>query len=165
MKNLTKIIVTLAALFVTSDCFASYQVCFTPQENCTQEIVNTIGGAKKQILVQAYSFTSQPIANALGDAEVRGVDVEVLLDKSQRKAKRSEYNYLITMHIPVKIDYRPAIAHNKVMVIDDQTVITGSFNFTRQAQFKNAENLLIINDKNLAKKYHDNWYYRNSLSI
>jgi phosphatidylserine/phosphatidylglycerophosphate/cardiolipin synthase-like enzyme len=59
--------------------------------------------------------------------------------------------------IPVKIDAQHAIAHNKVMVIDGETVITGSFNFTKAAEESNAENLLIIHDKKLASLYIKNW--------
>jgi phosphatidylserine/phosphatidylglycerophosphate/cardiolipin synthase-like enzyme len=59
--------------------------------------------------------------------------------------------------VPVLIDARHAISHNKVMVIDGETVLTGSFNFTKAAQEKNAENLLIINDPTLAAQYTQNW--------
>jgi phospholipase D len=59
-----------------------------------------------------------------------------------------------------RIDYKPAIAHNKVIIIDNGSVITGSFNFTKAAQFKNAENVLIIHDKQLADIYKQNWLYR-----
>jgi phosphatidylserine/phosphatidylglycerophosphate/cardiolipin synthase-like enzyme len=59
--------------------------------------------------------------------------------------------------IPTQIDSRHAIAHNKVMIIDGETVIPGSFNFTKAAEEKNAENLLIIRDKALARRYLDNW--------
>ncbi len=61
------------------------------------------------------------------------------------------------MGIPTRIDARHAIAHNKIMVIDASTIITGSFNFTKVAEEKNAENLLVIWDKNLAAKYTENW--------
>ena len=57
----------------------------------------------------------------------------------------------------MKIDSAHAIAHNKVMIIDGETVITGSFNFTKAAEDKNAENLLVIRDKPLAEKYTKNW--------
>ena len=60
--------------------------------------------------------------------------------------------------IPTFIDDKHAIAHNKIMIIDKETVITGSFNFTKAAEEKNAENLLIIKAKDLAKLYIDNWY-------
>jgi phosphatidylserine/phosphatidylglycerophosphate/cardiolipin synthase-like enzyme len=55
--------------------------------------------------------------------------------------------------IPVKIDAQHAIAHNKVMIIDGETVITGSFNFTKAAEENNAENLLVIPDRKLADRY------------
>jgi phosphatidylserine/phosphatidylglycerophosphate/cardiolipin synthase-like enzyme len=57
----------------------------------------------------------------------------------------------------VKIDVQHAIAHNKVMIIDGETVITGSFNFTKAAEENNAENLLVIRDKKLAERYERNW--------
>jgi len=132
-------------------------VCFTPGGNCTDLIVNAIGGAKTSILVQAYSFTSTPIAKALLDAHKRGVQVQVILDKSQRSEKYSSADFLANQGVPTLIDANHAISHNKVMVIDGETVLTGSFNFTKAAQEKNAENVLIIRDKALAAQYTQNW--------
>lgn len=163
--NLPVLIVGLAllqtlALATTFIEGATYMVCFTPGKNCTNEIVKTLQQAKKVVRVQAYSFTSAPIAKALVEAKRRGIDVKVILDKSQQKARYSSATFLYNQGIPVWIDYKPAIAHNKVMVIDNQFVITGSFNFTKAAQTKNAENVLIINDHRLAKAYTDNWANR-----
>ena len=59
--------------------------------------------------------------------------------------------------VPTYIDDKHAIAHNKIMVIDQETVITGSFNFTKAAEEKNAENVLVIRSKELAKIYMENW--------
>lgn len=160
----------ICALLITTPALADtftaapYQVCFTPGQDCTSDIVDTIASAKQSILVQAYSFTSAPIAKALADAKSRGIDVKVILDKSQRKAQYTSVTYLQHCGIPTWIDYKVAIAHNKVMVIDGQTVITGSFNFTKAAQFKNAENLLIIRDSVLAKQYAANWWRREAVS-
>ena len=109
------------------------------------------------MLVQAYSFTSAPIAKALLNAHKRGIKVEVILDKSQRTQKYSSADFMANSGSPTKIDAVHAIAHNKVMVIGGETVITGSFNFTRAAEEKNAENLLVIRDKALAAKYIENW--------
>jgi len=91
------------------------------------------------------------------NAHKRGVKVEVILDKSQRTDKYSSISFFFNSGIPVKIDTQHAIAHNKVMVIDGETVITGSFNFTKAAEENNAENLLIIHDKKLAERYIKNW--------
>lgn len=142
-----------------------YSVCFTPGQNCENQIVSEIGKAKQSILVQAYSFTSAPILKALVEAKNRGIDVKVILDKSQyKKARDSSARFLNNNGIPVWVDAKPAIAHNKVMIIDNRTVVTGSFNFTKAAQYKNAENLLIISDANLAKIYAQNWQYRQAAS-
>jgi len=125
-------------------------VCFTPGGNCTALIVQALNTAKRTVLVQAYSFTSAPIAKALLDAHKRGVQVQVILDKSQRSEKYSSADFLANQGVPTMIDANHAIAHNKVIVIDGEIVLTGSFNFTKAAQEKNAENLLIIRDPALA---------------
>jgi phosphatidylserine/phosphatidylglycerophosphate/cardiolipin synthase-like enzyme len=121
-------------------------VCFTPGEKCTDVIVQTLGGAQRTVLAQAYSFTSAPIAKALLDARTCGVQVQVILAKSQRSEKYSSADFLANQGVPVVIDANHAIAHNKIMVIDGEAVLTGSFNFTKAAQQKNAENLVMIRD-------------------
>jgi phosphatidylserine/phosphatidylglycerophosphate/cardiolipin synthase-like enzyme len=128
------------------------QVYFSPKGGCTEAVVRELNAARSSVLVQAYSFTSAPIAKVLLEAHKRGATVEVILDKSQRTEKYSEADFLVNVGIPVRIDSQHAIAHNKVMVIDGATVITGSFNFT-----KNAENLLVIRSPELAAKYAANW--------
>ena len=132
------------------------QVCFSPNGGCTGAIISEIEQAKTEILVQAYSFTSAPIAKALLDAHKRGVSVLVILDKSQRSEKYTSATFLKNAGIPTFIDDKHAIAHNKIMIIDKEIVITGSFNFTKAAEEKNAENVLIIRDKALAKVYIEN---------
>jgi phosphatidylserine/phosphatidylglycerophosphate/cardiolipin synthase-like enzyme len=109
-------------------------------------VVREVEAAQQQILVQAYSFTSAPIAKALRDAHQRGVTVLAVLDKSNQTDKYSAATFLGNAGIPTRIDAQHAIAHAKVMVIDSATVITGSFNFTKAAEEKNAENLLVIKD-------------------
>jgi phosphatidylserine/phosphatidylglycerophosphate/cardiolipin synthase-like enzyme len=133
------------------------QVYFSPNGGCTEVILKAINGAKSAILVQAYSFTSTPIAKSLLEAHKRGVKVEAILDKSQRKAKYTSATFLANSRIPTFIDDAHAIAHNKIIIIDGTTVITGSFNFTKAAEEKNAENLLIIKSPEVAKLYIENW--------
>jgi phosphatidylserine/phosphatidylglycerophosphate/cardiolipin synthase-like enzyme len=140
------------------------QVCFTPGQNCTLQITDTLDKAKKSIFIQAYGFTSAPIAKHLLAAKNRGVIVKVILDKSQKSQKYSAAQFLLNHDIPVWIDYKPAIAHNKIMIVDGTKVITGSFNFTKAAEEKNAENLLIIHDPALAKRYLENWQRRQAVS-
>jgi phosphatidylserine/phosphatidylglycerophosphate/cardiolipin synthase-like enzyme len=128
------------------------EVYFSPHGGCTDAIIKELNKAKSSVLVQADSFTSAPIAKALLNAHKRGVKVEVLLDKSQRIQKYSSATFLSNQGIPTKIDAQHAIAHNKVMIIDGETVITGSFNFTKAAEENNAENLLVIKDRKLAER-------------
>ncbi len=132
-------------------------ICFSPQGGCTESVVREIDSATMEVLVQAYSFTSAPIAKALIGAHKRAVRVEAILDRSQRKEKYTSATFLANARIPTFIDDKHAIAHNKVIIIDKETVITGSFNFTKAAEEKNAENLLIIKSKQLAARYIENW--------
>jgi len=132
-------------------------VYFSPHGGCTDAIVKEIAKANSEILVQAYSFTSKDIAKALVDAKKRGLNVEIILDKSNRSRKYSAADFTFNMGITTYIDAQHAIAHNKIIIIDGETVITGSFNFTKAAEEKNAENLLILKNRDLAEVYIENW--------
>jgi phosphatidylserine/phosphatidylglycerophosphate/cardiolipin synthase-like enzyme len=149
--------ILLGLLLVISAKAMDIQVYFSPKGGCTEAVVTSLKGAKSNVLVQAYSFTSAPIAKALVDAEKRGVKVQVILDKSQRTEKYNEADFLVHEGVPTWIDAKHAIAHNKIMIIDGKTVLTGSFNFTKAAENNNAENLLVIQDPTLAAKYTANW--------
>jgi phosphatidylserine/phosphatidylglycerophosphate/cardiolipin synthase-like enzyme len=132
-------------------------VYFSPRGGCTEAIINQINNAKSEILIQAYSFTSRDIVVAIVNAHKCGVHVEIILDRSNQSAKYSAGDFTAHMGIPTYIDFMHTIAHNKIMILDKETVITGSFNFTKAAEEKNAENLLILKDKGLAAVYIDNW--------
>lgn len=133
-------------------------VYFSPNGGCTNAIVTELNNAKTEILVQAYSFTSAPIAKALTDARKRGVHIEVVLDKSQKSEKYTSADFVAHAGIPVFIDSKHKIAHNKIMIIDRNILITGSFNFTKSAEESNAENLLILKgNKPLVERYIQNF--------
>jgi phosphatidylserine/phosphatidylglycerophosphate/cardiolipin synthase-like enzyme len=109
-------------------------------------------------LVQAYSFTSDQITQALIDVYKRGIKVEIILDKSQRTERYTKADTVAQAGIPTLIDSKHAIAHNKIMIIDGKVLITGSFNFTASAEDRNAENLLIIKDQpELVRQYEENY--------
>lgn len=133
------------------------QVYFSPRGGCTAAVVRQLDAAKSTVLVQAYSFTSAPIAQALVKAARRGVKVQAIVDDSQRSEKYTEADFLSHSKIPTFIDGKHAIAHNKVMIIDGTIVITGSFNFSKAGEESNAENLLVIHDPELADRYTENW--------
>jgi len=134
------------------------EVFFSPRGGATEAIVREIDAARREVLVLAYSFTSAPIAKALLQAHKRGIRVEAVLDKSQKRERYSSATFLVNARIPVYIDSVHAIAHNKVLLIDRKVLITGSFNFTKAAEEKNAENLLIIKgNEALVGKYLENY--------
>jgi phosphatidylserine/phosphatidylglycerophosphate/cardiolipin synthase-like enzyme len=133
------------------------EVYFSPRGGCTEAVVREVGKARKTVWVQAYSFTSAPIARALVEASRRGVKVRVILDRSQRSERYTAADFLAHAGIPVYIDARHAIAHDKVMVIDGRTVLTGSFNFTKSAEENNSENLLVLREPGLVLRYADHW--------
>ena len=107
--------------------------------------------------MQAYSFTSKPILAALLSAQRRGVKVQLILDRSNLTQKSSEADEAVDAGIPVLIDAKHEISHNKVIIVDAELVITGSFNFTHNAEESNAENLVLLRSRDLAARYMQNW--------
>ena len=159
LKNL--FLVSFAALALLTQPLAAevtnLTVWFSPDGGCTEAITHQLAKARSTVLVQAYSFTSAPIAKALVDAHKRGVRVQVILDKSQRSEKYSSADFVQHAGIPTYIDAKHAIAHNKIMIIDGFYVFTGSFNFTKAAEESNAENLILIQNPAIAAQYTRNW--------
>ena len=102
-----------------------FAVYFSPKGGWTNAVVSSLDAAQSSILIQAYSFTSAPIAKALVNAKKHGVDVQAILDKSQKTEKYSSATFLSNARIPTFIDSKHKIAHNKIMIIDGRTVISG----------------------------------------
>ena len=166
LRQFTFIVLTFIFLFTPSLYAADItlpkntpvHVYFSPNGGCTQAIIDVINKSKSEILVQAYIFTSEPIAKALLGAHNRGVKVFVILDKSQKKDGYSPATFFANQGIPAYIDSNHARAHDKIMIIDKEIVITGSFNFSKSAETQNSENVLIIQSPELASLYRENWY-------
>ena len=139
------------------------QVAFAPWEDAEGLVVQAIAEAQRQILVQAFSFTSRRIAQALIAARRRGVAVLVTADREQTATDAgNQIRTLAAAGIPVWLETRYAAAHSKVMIIDAGTrepvVVTGSFNWTAGAQRRNAENVLVLRrNRDLARAYEANW--------
>ena len=146
---------------------ATYTLCFVPDgPRCEDLIVNNINNTTSSLLIQAYSFTSAPIAKAVIDAFKRGVDVRVIVDKSQVSEKYTSATFIKNAGIPIVVDTKPAIAHNKIIIFDQQAVFTGSFNFSKAAQKSNCENGIVIRgDANIVKEYTSNWLTRQGQSV
>jgi phosphatidylserine/phosphatidylglycerophosphate/cardiolipin synthase-like enzyme len=137
----------------------THEVYFTPGDDAEGAIVRLVSSARREVLVLAYTFTNRKIADALAAAHQRGVRVQVIADKDQlNRTAAQKVTALIQAGVPVWLDSAHQAQHNKVMVVDRQTVLTGSYNFTVAAQRHNAENLLIVRDNSaLAEVYARQW--------
>lgn len=149
----------LAALHLTPAVSAAeIEVRFSPAKNSPagsvqDGIVERIGRARKEVRIMAYGFTNKAIAKAVRDAVQRGVTVEAIVDRSNDTDKYSAATFLKNSGVTVLVDDKVAIAHNKVILIDGASVITGSYNFTSSAETRNGENCLFIDDPALCSKY------------
>jgi len=154
---------TVAATAPAVAANARVEIAFTPGADVAGKIVAAISRARRQVLVQAFSFTHDDIARALLDAQRRGVEVRLIDHRGQtEQMDRSQLPGLARAGLSVWLDGEHQSAHNKMMVIDAGTpaavIINGSFNFTRAAQYKNAENAVFISGSDaLAEEYVRNW--------
>jgi len=131
-------------------------VGFSPSasQNALQLVLSTINSARRNIDVAAYSFTSKPVAAVLVAAKNRGVAVRVVADEKSNTDKYTAITFLANQGVSVRLNGRYAIMHNKFMVIDGDTVQTGSFNYTASAVSRNAENAIRVKGvPELAKAY------------
>lgn len=124
---------------------------FCPEDNCAEKILDEINSAKQSVYFMVYSFTSEQIADAL--LYKNNVDVKGIVEKRQVNNMYSQYKRLKDFGVGIKTDNNKGLLHHKVFIIDNETVITGSFNPTASADTINDENILIIHDKILAKQY------------
>ncbi len=137
-------------LFVTRLLFkrlgaaASLSVHFSPKGGCTDAIVREIQRARRSIQMMAYTFASRPIAQALVEAKLRGVSVELVFDPAAEDDPQSDLAFFLEQGLTPLIDENHALAHNKFVIVDGWTVLPGSFKFTHQAEAENAENLIVL---------------------
>jgi phosphatidylserine/phosphatidylglycerophosphate/cardiolipin synthase-like enzyme len=101
----------------------------------------------------AFSFTSDKIGEAMINSHKRGVRVSGVFEKRGAKTKYSEYIKMRVEGIPVKMDKNRYNMHHKVIIIDDELVITGSYNFSKNASKRNDENVIMIRNKKIASQY------------
>jgi|AP12_2_1047962.scaffolds.fasta_scaffold11639_2 phosphatidylserine/phosphatidylglycerophosphate/cardiolipin synthase-like enzyme len=145
------------------------QVAFPPWDDAEALVVAAVADARRQVFVQAFSFTSEAVAGALIAAKRRGVDVRITADREQTfGGERTRIPDLAAAGIPIWLEVRYTAAHSKVMIIDPDSpeskecvLITGSYNWTWSAQHRNAENLLIVRgNPALTHAYLRNWERR-----
>jgi len=132
---------------------ARIEVYFAPEDGATDGILRALSQAQSRVRFLAYHFTSEPLADALIDLARRGVRVEGVIEARTITDTYSQFERLRDAGVEVLADGNPYIMHHKVFIVDDRTVVLGSFNFTRSAEEKNDENVLIVQDPGVAAAY------------
>lgn len=129
------------------------QVYFAPQNDVINPIVAEVANAKTHVRFMAFSYTQDTLGQAMLDSLKRGVKVEGVFEQRGSETASSELKALKCAGANVFQDGNGATMHHKVIIIDDHTVITGSFNFSDNAVSSNDENLLIIKDRDIVLQY------------
>ncbi len=132
------------------------RVYFTPGPDCEDNIIAEINSADK-IDMAVYSVTNKKIADALISAHMRGAKIRVITDRLQSRNKYSQISNIINTGIETRINRQHKIEHNKFAIFDNKTVVTGSYNWTRNATNYNSENCIFTNHK--IKKYTHRFEY------
>jgi phosphatidylserine/phosphatidylglycerophosphate/cardiolipin synthase-like enzyme len=144
----------------TIEVYFTYPKTFRPLGfiTCESILISLINNAKKNIRVLAYNWTSINIANAIASAHQRGVEIRIILDKENQSRENKAVAMINENSKELNIRSISGISHNKVIIIDDYIVCTGSYNFSRAANEKNDENMLVIRSSEVAKKYTQAWH-------
>lgn len=165
MQTATSTFTGLQQITVTSTATSMFQLsggqtglveyCFSPGGNCAAVLVKWISTARTSIHVMIYSFTLDNVRDALIHAKGRGIDVRVVFDQGQVHGQESEYSTLKNAGVDVRIDTGAGLMHDKVAIVDNRIVITGSFNWSVAANTENNENLLVIDNSSWAAAYEN----------
>jgi len=130
------------------------QVIFTSEDPALETaIIPIVNGATSSIRFLAFSFTDYPLANAMIQRAQQGVKVSGIIDKTQSGGQGSELGTLFCARVPVRQDGNPQFMHNKIIIVDERYVITGSLNFSTSAEEENDENVIIIDNSEIARLY------------
>lgn len=129
---------------------------FCPEDNCKEKVLEKLNLAKKNIYFMTFSFTDSDVANKLIEMS-DSVYIEGLMEKKRVGMKYNQYSSMKD-HFLINLDSNPWTMHHKVFIIDEEIVITGSYNPTKNANERNDENILIIKDKSIAKQFLKEFY-------
>jgi phosphatidylserine/phosphatidylglycerophosphate/cardiolipin synthase-like enzyme len=129
------------------------QIYFAPENEVVEAIMNEISAARSNVRFMAFSFTYGDLGDLLLQKAGQGVSIEGIFEQRGSETQFSELRHLFCAGLDVRQDGNNFTFHHKVFIIDNQTVITGSFNFSQNAVDSNDENLVIIKDPDLAAQY------------
>jgi len=136
---------------------ADIDVYFSPNGGAATAVAREIYAAKLSVHVMAYSISESQVTRAIIGAKDRGLSVFLIVDKHQQGGSFTTARKIKDSGVPVRVDRNHALMHNKTVVIDGTTVVTGSMNFSASGDKKNAENTIILRDADVARKYESDF--------
>ncbi len=150
-----KVLIGLMLLLGITTAHAETQVCFSPEENCAYMVATEVNKTTSTLDLALYSLTYDPLTNLIIDAHNAGVKVRLIIDVGQAGSSRADDERLEDAGIEV---YRirstkSGLMHHKFAIMDGKALFTGSFNWTKGGNSKNAENLLLLDDQNIINKF------------
>ncbi len=129
------------------------QVYFSPEDHVLEHMIPLVGSANTSIHFMAFSFTDYPLAKAMIDRAQAGVDVSGVFEKTGSETESAELRTFFCAHVPARQDGNPKFLHDKVIIVDNRYVISGSFNLSTNATESNDENVIIIDNPAIANLY------------
>ena len=129
------------------------KVYFSPGTDCLNAITDSLRNAKRKARICVFTISDNRIVDAIKEMQLNGVDIKIISDNDKRFDIGNDIEYIARLGIDVKLDTTHAHMHHKFAVIDDTITITGSYNWTRSAETKNYENILVTDSKDVAKIY------------
>jgi len=130
------------------------EVYFSPDDHVQSTLLSLLQNARSSIYFMAYSFTADPLGEAIRQRAAAGVKVSGVMETDQVKSNiGTEYDPFRASGLDVRLDGNPGLMHHKVMVIDGGILVVGSYNFTASAGTNNDENLLIIHNSEIAAQF------------
>lgn len=126
---------------------------FSPGDECRDIIINQINSALTRIKICVFTISDDRISNAILTSYKRGLDIRVISDNDKSLDVGSDISRLAQAGIAVKMDSTPNHMHHKFMVVDDRSLITGSYNWTQSAARFNHENILLTSEGGVVKSF------------
>ena len=159
MKAWSRFLLVFLALsiFLNVSCVARKEVYFSPEGGTEKRIIGATNQSRESIDIAMYSFTSEAIASALWEAKTRGVEIRIIADSVQAKGGYSQIPWLEERGILIKLlrGKGRGSMHDKFAIFDSVLLVTGSYNWTANAEEYNWENAIFLSHRSIIRAYQN----------
>jgi phosphatidylserine/phosphatidylglycerophosphate/cardiolipin synthase-like enzyme len=128
-------------------------VCFSPQNHCSETICDFLDKAENSIQICVFTISDDSITKKITQCHERGVKIKIITDNDKQYDRGSDINYLAGKGLEIKIDMSHHHMHHKFAIVDNKSILTGSYNWTRSAEKYNQENLIITDSANMVQLF------------